>query len=61
MAYIEINGAQIYYETFGADAPGKAPILLIHGSTINGRTDWSMVAPLLARDRPGLPRARLEQ
>lgn len=49
MAYIEINGAQIYYEAFGAEAPGKAPILLIHGSTINGRTDWSMVAPLLAR------------
>jgi pimeloyl-ACP methyl ester carboxylesterase/cell wall-associated NlpC family hydrolase len=49
MAYIEINGAQIYYETFGVDMPGKAPILLIHGSTINGRTDWNMVSPLLAR------------
>jgi gamma-D-glutamyl-L-lysine dipeptidyl-peptidase len=49
MAYIEINGAQIYYETFGVDIPGKAPILLIHGSTINGRTDWGHVAPLLAR------------
>ena len=49
MAYLEINGAQIYYETFGVDAPGKAPVLLIHGSTINGRTDWDMVAPLLAR------------
>jgi pimeloyl-ACP methyl ester carboxylesterase len=49
MAYIEINGAQIYYETFGVDTPGKAPILLIHGSTNNGRSDWGQVAPLLAR------------
>ncbi len=51
MAYIEINGAQIYYETFGADVAGEAPILLIHGSTITGRTDWGLVAPLLARKR----------
>ncbi len=49
MAYIEINGAQLYYETFGVDAPGKAPILLIHGSTNNGHADWAQVAPLLAR------------
>lgn len=49
MSYIEINGAQIYYETYGTDAPGKAPILLIHGSTITSRIDWRYVAPLLAR------------
>jgi gamma-D-glutamyl-L-lysine dipeptidyl-peptidase len=51
MAYIEINGAQIYYETFGVDTPGRAPILLIHGSTNNGHADWAQVAPLLARRR----------
>ena len=51
MAYIEINGAQIYYETFGQDQPGQAPVLLIHGSTITGKTDWELVAPLLARRR----------
>lgn len=51
MPTIEINGAQIYYQTFGDDRPGEAPILLIHGSTITGREDWSLVAPLLARHR----------
>jgi pimeloyl-ACP methyl ester carboxylesterase len=51
MAQIEINGAQIYYETFGQDRPGQAPVLLIHGSTITGKEDWELVAPLLARQR----------
>jgi gamma-D-glutamyl-L-lysine dipeptidyl-peptidase len=51
MAYIEINGAQIYYETFGPDQPGQAPVLLIHGSTNTGQEDWGVVAPLLARRR----------
>lgn len=51
MAQIEINGAQIYYETFGQDQPGQAPVLLIHGSTITGKEDWELVAPLLARQR----------
>jgi pimeloyl-ACP methyl ester carboxylesterase len=51
MAQIEINGAQIYYETFGQDRPGQAPVLLIHGSTITGKEDWELAAPLLARHR----------
>ncbi len=51
MAQIEINGAQIYYETFGQDRPGQAPVLLIHGSTSTGKEDWELVAPLLARRR----------
>jgi gamma-D-glutamyl-L-lysine dipeptidyl-peptidase len=46
---IEVNGAQIYYETFGKDVPGQAPVLLIHGSSVTGKTDWELVAPLLAR------------
>lgn len=49
MPYININSANIYYETFGVDRPGRAPILLIHGSTIDGATDWSGVVPELAR------------
>jgi pimeloyl-ACP methyl ester carboxylesterase len=49
MPYIEINAAQIYYETYGKNRPGLAPILLIHGSTITGQEDWLQVAPLLAR------------
>lgn len=48
MPFIHINDAQLYYETFGADSPGRAPILLIHGSTITGRADWANIAPRLA-------------
>ena len=51
MAQIGINGAQIYYESFGEDRPDQAPVLLIHGSTVTGKEDWKLVAPLLARHR----------
>lgn len=50
MPFIEINGASVYYETFGRDRPGRAPIVLIHGSTQTGRACWELVAPLLARE-----------
>lgn len=48
MPNIKINDADIFYETFGEDKPGRAPVLLIHGSTIDGPTDWSDIAPALA-------------
>jgi len=48
MAYIQINGADIYYQVYGADQPGRVPVLLIHGSTITGEIDWSEIAPRLA-------------
>jgi pimeloyl-ACP methyl ester carboxylesterase/cell wall-associated NlpC family hydrolase len=48
MPFIDINGANLYYETFGDDKPG-VPIVLIHGSTIDSHTDWAAIAPLLAR------------
>lgn len=48
MPFIAVNGAKLYYETFGERIPGKAPIVLIHGSTGTGRSNWSEVAPLLA-------------
>lgn len=50
MAFIEVNGARLYYETYGKQRPGRAPIVLIHGSYITGRVDWGEVAPLLAHD-----------
>ena len=50
MATLEVNGAQIYYEAFGKDQPGKAPIVLIHGSTVTGQRDWGLIAPLLGRE-----------
>ena len=48
MAVININGADIFYETYGA-ASGT-PVLLIHGSTIDGATDWSDIAPALSKN-----------
>ncbi len=39
MAFVEINGAQIFYEVYG-EKRDKCPILLIHGSTITGKIDW---------------------
>lgn len=50
MASIQINGAQIYYQVYGQDHPGRAPILLIHGSTICGEIDWGNIAPRLAKE-----------
>jgi pimeloyl-ACP methyl ester carboxylesterase len=50
MSFIEINGAKIFYETFGDDKRNRVPIVLIHGSPNTGQYDWSLVAPLLARE-----------
>jgi pimeloyl-ACP methyl ester carboxylesterase len=49
MANMHINGADIHYETFGEQTAGRTPILLIHGSTIDGMTDWGQIAPELAK------------
>ena len=48
MPTIEINNAAIYYRTYGDDRPDRAPIVLIHGSTIDSHTDWDSIAPELA-------------
>lgn len=50
MPYIPINGAIIFYQVYGEDRPGRAPILLIHGSTITGEIDWGEIAPRLATE-----------
>jgi pimeloyl-ACP methyl ester carboxylesterase len=55
MPYLEINNASIYYQVWGEDGSPKAdraPILLIHGSTIDSHTDWDAIAPKLARRYP---------
>ena len=49
MPYIEINDAKIYYQSYGEDHPDRTPIVLIHGSTIDGHTDWDSVVPALAK------------
>jgi pimeloyl-ACP methyl ester carboxylesterase len=50
MPFIQVNGANLYYETFGKEQPNRLPIVLIHGSTSTVRNDWQMVAPLLGRE-----------
>lgn len=49
MAYITINGANIYYQAYGEEHSDRAPIVLVHGSTIDSHTDWDTIAPELAR------------
>ncbi|MBK7453721.1 MAG: alpha/beta fold hydrolase [Anaerolineales bacterium] len=50
MAFVTVNGAEIYYQTYGRKRPGQAPIYLIHGATGTGHSNWNKVAPLLAED-----------
>src|SRR5512143_79494 len=50
MPFGDINGANIHYELYGTDRPDRLPIVLIHGSTITGHTDWHAIAPLLAAE-----------
>ncbi|MBN2551027.1 MAG: alpha/beta fold hydrolase [Anaerolineales bacterium] len=49
MSFIDVNGANLYYQVYGKDTPRQAPVLLIHGSTITGQVDWELAAPILAR------------
>jgi pimeloyl-ACP methyl ester carboxylesterase len=49
MPYVDINGANIYYQAYGEDDPQRTPIVLVHGSTIDSHTDWDSIAPGLAR------------
>lgn len=48
MPFLAVNGAQIFYQAFGAETLNSAPIVLIHGSTSTGANDWAEVAPRLA-------------
>jgi len=49
MPYITINNTNIYYSVFGDEHADLAPIVLIHGSTIDSHTDWDLIAPALAK------------
>ncbi|HEX9117604.1 MAG TPA: alpha/beta fold hydrolase, partial [Anaerolineae bacterium] len=56
MSYAHLNGAQIYFDLYGAERPDRnqTPILLIHGATATGQSDWGTLVPLLARHYPVL-------
>jgi len=49
MPFAAINAAQIYYETFGQDGSGRAPLLLIHSATRTGQATWERAALQLAQ------------
>lgn len=50
MPFLSVNGARHFYETFGEPRPGRAPVLLVHGSTGTGRSDWADMAPRIAAE-----------
>jgi pimeloyl-ACP methyl ester carboxylesterase len=52
MAFLEINGAQIFYTHYDSPHSERRPIVLIHGSMRSGTDDWGFLAPLLAREYP---------
>lgn len=47
MPHVELNGARIFYRAYGDPASPRPPILLIHGATVDGATDWGTIAPVL--------------
>jgi pimeloyl-ACP methyl ester carboxylesterase len=49
MPFIEINGAQLYYQDLGNNhRSSQIPLVLVHGSTNDSHTDWDLVIPALA-------------
>jgi pimeloyl-ACP methyl ester carboxylesterase len=48
--YITANDVRLYYQDYApaAEAAGRAPIVLIHGSSHTGQKDWGAMAPCLA-------------
>lgn len=48
MPFIDVNGARLFYEAHGEGAAGRLPVVLIHGATGTGQSDWGETAPLLA-------------
>ena len=46
--YVNINDARLYYQEYGN--AGGTPIVLIHGSTIDGHTDWDSLLPALSQE-----------
>ena len=48
MPRVELNGASLFYRTYGRRS--GVPVVLIHGATVDGATDWAPIASLLALD-----------
>lgn len=50
MPIASINGAEIFYETYGHRKEGQTPVLLMHGAPQTGRASWRTVALRLEPD-----------
>ena len=49
MPRVVVDDASLFYRTFGPD--GGTPLVLIHGATADGATDWGALAPVLGLRR----------
>ncbi|MGW0037807.1 alpha/beta fold hydrolase [Gordonia sp. NPDC003376] len=46
-----MTNQELYYETYGADHPGVAPLMLIHGGAGTIGAHWGTAIPVLCRTR----------
>ena len=51
MSCFSNHGVELRCETFGAAPPDRIPVLLIHGNTSTGRTEWEGVVERMAHER----------
>jgi pimeloyl-ACP methyl ester carboxylesterase len=47
---VKVNGARLFYRRYGARSAGP-PVVLIHGATVDGATDWGSLAPAIGLRR----------
>jgi pimeloyl-ACP methyl ester carboxylesterase len=48
--YVQVNGARLFYRRLG-ELSSEPPVILIHGATVDGKTDWGAIAPVLGLRR----------
>ena len=48
MPHLKVNGARLFYRRYGQPT-SEIPVLLIHGATSDGRSDWAAIAGALGR------------
>lgn len=44
----DVNGTRIHYQLYGDPAPGKAPLLILHGAFMSGDAMKALIDPLAA-------------
>ncbi len=52
MSYATINGQELHYETYGAPAAGRRPLVLLHGGLLTTELSFGpLLEPLAAAGR----------